>query len=133
MEHQLKKLPFLDVLSLHGIVTRQSCWLTKNGCTCKYAYGNMTQKKNPWQPSAFPSWLLQLTDVIEAKLELPKDYLNSCNANQYNVATHDLYWHNDNEKLFRKSETQRDVFIVSISFGATRTLFQKRNGECSVH
>jgi alkylated DNA repair dioxygenase AlkB len=120
-EKQLRELPLQDVLSQSGLVTRQSCWLTTNGCTCKYAYGNAIQRKSPWKPTQFPPWLVTMAQALEKKLELPLHYLNSCNANHYPLAQHDLYWHADNEKIFRQSEQQREVLIISVSFGVTRT------------
>ena len=120
-EKQLRELPLKDVLSQSGLVTRQSCWLTANGCTCKYSYGNAIQRKSPWEPTTFPVWMQQMAKALEQKLELPDNFLNSCNANHYVLAKHDLYWHSDNEKLFRFSETQREVLIVSVSFGVSRT------------
>ena len=73
-----------------------------------------------WTPNVWPSWLADLATQIAKVLGLSGDYFNSCNGNKYDNQHQSLYWHSDNEKLFRQSEFQRNVLIVSVSFGASR-------------
>ena len=112
---------------MSGILTRKSCWLVKEGCSCKYKYGK--QNKH-WDPSPFPPWMHEVSAFLEAELGLERGYFNSCNANFYESANHDLYFHADNEALFRRTDaptSQRDVTIVSLSFGQSRLFSLKQN------
>lgn len=115
---QLEALPWEEVVSTGGILTRYSCWLTPNDCFCQYKYGKKTQV---FDPVPIPAFLEQMSRRLEDFLGLQSGILNSINANKYSQARHDLYWHCDNERLFRASEFDRDTLIVSVSFGDTRT------------
>ena len=119
---QLGKLPWEDVYSLGGILTRRSCWFTELGCTCPYKYGKK-HKEKPWQPNKYPDWLSEVSRKIEEMLGLPQFYYNSCNGNMYSMPSHDLSFHKDDEPLFREAEApsaSRNVSIASLSFGQTR-------------
>ena len=119
---KLHALPWEPVVapSNRKLITRYACWLTRNPCSCPYKYG-----RKHWAPSPMPSWLEYMGDTLVAGLRsvgVPlKGYAgNGCNANMYSDHRHSLYWHSDDEALFRKSEFERDVLIISISFGAPR-------------
>jgi alkylated DNA repair dioxygenase AlkB len=115
----LKSLPWKEVKSMNGIVTRSSCWLVADTCCCTYKYGGKT-----WTPSVFPEWVSEIARNLEVFLERPLFSLNCCNCNSYGKAKESLYWHSDNESLFRESDSFqsgcRNVFIVSVSFGSER-------------
>ena len=111
---QLEALPWEEVLSQSGNLTRHSLWCTTGNCICPYQYG---KKNHVFQPLPMPSWMQVLTSDIEKLLSLRPGTLNCANLNKYSQPKHDLYWHSDNEKLFRASEFDRDALIVSVSFG----------------
>ena len=96
-------------------VTRSSCWFVKDDCKCPYKYS----KSKTWQPHPFPKWMEEAANFLSDLLgcEIP---FNSCNANLYETYNQDLYWHSDDEELFRQSEFQRETCIASVSFGASR-------------
>ena len=120
---KLETLPWEDVYSQGGVLTRRSLWLTPKECICPYAYG---RKKQVYQPVNIPSFLETMTRDLETFLGLEPETLNSLNANKYSEPEHDIQWHSDNEKLFRASEFDRNTLIVSVSFGATRTFSIRR-------
>jgi alkylated DNA repair dioxygenase AlkB len=120
---QLDALPWEDVLSQGGNLTRQSLWCTTGNCICPYQYG---KKRHVFQPLPMAPWLQVLAADIEKLLGLNTGILNCANLNRYSQPKHDLYWHSDNEKLFRASEFDRDTLIVSISFGQSRTFAIRR-------
>ena len=68
----------------------------------------------------WPKWIEEMARQLEVKLKLPNQFFNSCNGNRYQGSKENLEYHSDDESMFRKSEFERDVFIASISFGATR-------------
>jgi alkylated DNA repair dioxygenase AlkB len=111
---ELATLPFEEIKA-RKFVTRSSCWLVDAPCNCIYAYGG---KK--FEPIASPKWLTELKCKVAAIIKANPIHLNSCNANMYKTHKQDLYWHKDNEPLFRESEFNRDTYIVSLSFGANR-------------
>ena len=105
---------------MSGILTRKSCWFVKDGCKCKYKYGKMNKY---WEPNVFPDWMHEISEFVEKEMHLAQGYFNSCNANFYETSNHDLYFHSDNEALFRTADaptSKREVTIASVSFGATR-------------
>lgn len=120
----LRDLPWEAVKANHGrgVVTRSSCWFTNEPCECKYKYGNKFWKSNPT-----PAWIMDIGKALCDLLEVKHDAINSCNANKYTCDTEDLYWHSDGESLFRANDAfDRDVFIVSVSFGATRAFHVRK-------
>ena len=114
---KLEGLPWEDVVSPSSQkrVTRKSCWMTRAPCRCAYKYGHKV-----WKSSPIPPWLETLIGLVCSGLGVPEYDFNSCNANAYLEEDHGLAWHSDNEPLFRATEFDRDVFIISISFGASR-------------
>ena len=113
-----KSLPFEKVYSFdRKTVTRSSCWFTKHPCTCAYKYGKTNKS---WPPHPFPKWMDEMASDLCKLYDVEDGILNSCNANLYEHNKQDLYWHSDDEDLFRSSEFQRETFIVSVSFGAAR-------------
>ena len=128
-EAQLESLDWQQELSSRaGKLTRYTTWLVSGGCQCKYEYGN---KKHGC--SEFPAWLTELTNTVANVLGVEPSLLNSVCGNKYVVEQHDLFWHSDKERYFRESETQRDTFIVSLSFGASRMFeFRKKQGQDSI-
>ena len=115
----LHDLPWQEVKSFKGLVTRSSCWLVNQGCSCTYKYGITS-----WKPHVFPQWIDQLARKLEVLHSRPPNSFNSCNCNRYDKSNEDLMWHSDNEPMFRAGdsckESQRDVFISSVSFGSSR-------------
>ena len=78
----------------------------------------------------FNDFLTTLARKTEKLLGEEPGYYNSCNANLYTLPGHNLYWHADNEKIFREAEApseKRKVLIASISYGATRTFKIHKN------
>ena len=67
-----------------------------------------------------PSWVSDIKNQVAEIIKVNPVELNCCNANWYKTYKQDLYWHFDNEPLFRKSEWDRDTYIVSLSFGVSR-------------
>ena len=67
-----------------------------------------------------PQWVTDIGKVICQVTNDDVSEINSCNANWYVGEKEDLYWHQDDEDLFRTSDSFRDVRIFSISFGVTR-------------
>ena len=121
---ELHALPWEDV-SHKGTVTRSSCWLVKSGCCCPYPYGGKS-----WKPTSRPRWIERIARALESKLKLPFGFLNSCNCNKYAGSKEALAYHSDDERMFRQSEFQRDVYIVSVSFGQSRGFsIHKKYGE----
>ena len=134
-ESVFAKFPWQEVLARNGSVTRKSAWFTENDCTCHYSYAKWP--KGGWAPQQYNDLLVKLARQTEQLLGLDTGYLNSCNANLYSLPSHDLYWHSDDEKLFREAEAPKDkrkVLIVSLSFGATRTfrMRAKMHGDESI-
>jgi alkylated DNA repair dioxygenase AlkB len=117
--HQLDSLPWEEVTSSGGNVTRHSLWITPEDCVCPYKYGR--QKDAAWQPIMTPIWLTVMSRDLENHLGLESGVLNSVNCNKYSNPKHDLYWHSDDEELFKATAFDKDTLIVSLSFGATRT------------
>ena len=114
----LQSLPWQQEFSASGRLTRYTAWLVSPEfcCTrCPYKYGNKLHTS-----SSFPSWLVELTNEVCDAIGVSPKLLNSLNCNKYESAVHDLYWHSDNEPQFRKSLSQRDTFIVSLSLGSSR-------------
>ena len=74
-----------------------------------------------------PEWMIEIGNILSRAFDRDTNLINSCNANMYADNTQDLYWHKDNEELFRRSDTQRDVFIISVSFGASRPFHIRAN------
>jgi alkylated DNA repair dioxygenase AlkB len=117
----LEILPWQEAKSQGGKLTRKSCWFTTNGCSCPYQYG--MGKRNFYHPEQMPPWMLTMANQLEEMLQLEKGFFNSCNANLYACSEHDLYWHSDDEPLFRIVDaptSERNVLIVSVSLGSTR-------------
>ena len=113
-----KSLPFEKVYSFdRKTVTRSSCWFTKHPCSCSYKYGKTNKA---WSPHPFPKWMDEMASELCKLYGVDDGTLNSCNANLYENNKQDLYWHSDNEDLFRLTDFQRESFIVSVSFGASR-------------
>ena len=118
---RLEKLPWKEVQSQKGIVTRKSAWFTDKGCTCNYSYGKWP--KNGWVSTPFNDLLSEMAKKLEELFGFQQGYFNSCNGNCYTLPNHDLYWHADNEPMFREADApkdKREVFIASVSFGASR-------------
>jgi alkylated DNA repair dioxygenase AlkB len=111
---QLAELPWKAVRSMGGKQTRKSCWFTSKPCVCEYKYG-----RTKWTPIVMPEWMHEIGELVYKAVDLECNF-NSCNANFYEGPEEDLYWHADNESLFRKSECERSVNIVSVSFGSSR-------------
>ena len=77
---------------------------------------------------------MKLTALVAAILGIDVAALNSANLNKYTAVKHDLYWHSDNETMFRESELARNVDIFSFSFGASRTMsFRRKSIEKNHH
>ena len=121
----LDALPWKQVKAFRGKVTRSSCWFTVAPCVCPYKYGRNVQP--PWEAQPMPEWMIEIGNILSRAFERDTKLINSCNANRYDDDTQDLYWHKDNEDLFRRSDTQRDVFIISVSFGASRPFHIRAN------
>jgi alkylated DNA repair dioxygenase AlkB len=68
-------------------------------------------------PHNFPVWLKDLTAQVAKSINVSPEFMNCCNVNKYVSASHDCYWHQDDESLFRASELDRSTFIVSLSLG----------------
>lgn len=115
----MQKLPWKEVKSKDGILTRSSCWLTSSGCSCNYTYGK-GRAMQTWEQSDYPVWLADLTLQLANKLGISHQDLNSCNANRYEKDEEGLFWHEDDEPMFRQSDSNRSTFILSMSFGAPR-------------
>ena len=63
-----------------------------------------------------PQWVIDIGKVICSVTNDAECEINSCNANWYVGEKEDLYWHQDEEELFRTNDSIRDVKIFSISF-----------------
>jgi alkylated DNA repair dioxygenase AlkB len=112
-----------EVKGSNGDTTRHSAWYVNQGCSCSYVYG---QRGKAWEANIYPNWLVKLTALVAAILGIDVAALNSANLNKYSAVKHDLYWHSDNETMFRESELARNVDIFSLSFGASRTMSFRR-------
>ena len=122
-QDRLALLPWKEVKDFKGKkVTRSSCWFTNEPCLCPYKYG-----RTFWDSNPTPQWMKDMASSLCLAFELPDYSCNSCNANRYASDDEDLVWHADNEDMFRQTDFQRDVFIISISFGATRVFRVRRN------
>jgi len=95
------------------ILPRSAAWLTLEGCTCQYEYSGLL-----FEPLQMPPWFLDITETVCRTCGLG-DRPNSCNANYYDNGSQSVGWHSDDEPLF--DALNRDVLIVSLSLGATRT------------
>lgn len=95
------------------ILPRSAAWLTQSECKCKYKYSGMEFNPLPMQP-----WFEEIMDVVCRAVGL-RERPNSCNANLYDGGQQSVGWHSDDEYLFDAIE--RDVLIVSLSLGATRS------------
>jgi alkylated DNA repair dioxygenase AlkB len=119
---ELASVSWQEVKGKEG-VTRYSAWYVVDGCSCSYSYGRFGSS---WQANNFPQWLVTLTCLVASIVGVCPSSLNSANLNKYGADSHNLYWHSDDEKLFRESEMKRNVDIFSLSFGASRTMAFRR-------
>ena len=79
-------------------------------------------------PVTFPAWLVLLADRIAVICGLKNFEFNSANANLYNDGTESLYWHSDDEDLFKTRSSY--VTIVSLTVGAARSFaYKKKYGD----
>lgn len=99
-----------------GTMPRKTAWLVKKGCQCVYSYG-------PFQVPAveYPPWMLTMLAETMPLCGLPneEDWPNCCNMNLYEDGAAAVGWHSDDESLFQGKF--RDILIISLSFGVTRT------------
>lgn len=119
----LSDLRWIEVDDRHKKVSRSSCWMVDRGCTCTYQYGH----GKPWRSTLWPKWVKNVALAIEELLKLQVNGFNSCNGNRYATVEAHLQWPNDNESLFVKDAFNRDVFIASLSFGASRECCIREN------
>ena len=113
---------------MNGKITRSSCWLVADNCSCAYKYGNKS-----WPPSVLPGWINEIARSLETALKRPLLSNNCCNCSKYVKSSESLNWHSDNESLFREGDSFknscRDVFIASVSCGGERTfVFRQKYG-----
>ena len=104
-----------------GRITRSACWYTQVGCSCNYRYRGKT-----FLARDFPEWLCKLAKDIADFLKLDK-VPNACNFNKYENGSQTVWYHADDEDLFKTSSGA--TTIVSVSFGATRSFGFKKNYE----
>jgi len=97
----------------HLVLPRSAAWLTLEGCTCRYEYAGLE-----FDPLPMSRWFLDIMEIVCRTCGLA-DRPNSCNANFYDNGSQSVGWHSDDEPLF--DAVNRDVLIVSLSLGATRT------------
>ena len=91
-------------------------------CNCSYFCGGQN-----WAPTHFSEPISQFRNTVARLVGVHPLVLNSLNCNKYETSDQDIAWHSDNEALFRRSESQRNTFIVSVSFGAQRKFaFRKK-------
>ena len=122
LSNTFNTLPWEPIYSSQNrVLTRYACWLTTEGCSCKYRYGG---KNRP--PVPMPEWLISLTTKVAKAIGVHSDFLNSLNINMYSDPSHDCYWHADNEPLFKDLSKDRDTFIVSLSLGGSRKFSVRR-------
>ena len=119
----LSDLPWIEVDDRHKKVSRSSCWMVDKGCTCTYKYGH----SKPWKSTLWPKWVKNAALAIEERFKLPVHSLNSCNGNRYATEQQQLHWHKDNEGICVQEAFMRDVFIASLSFGASREFCIRKN------
>ncbi len=117
----LEKLPWINTYNKDHSLRLQTCWLTMGGCQCPYKYG----RNKPYKPAPFPEWLISITSRIKDLCNLNGYYLNSVNANRYDTGAQGLWWHSDDEAIF-KAKNQNNITIVSLSIGGQRDFKIKR-------
>lgn len=95
------------------VLPRSAAWLTREACKCRYEYSGLKFDPIPMEP-----WFDEITEEV-CKTCGFTERPNSCNANYYDGETQSVGWHSDDEPLF--DALNRDVFILSLSLGATRS------------
>lgn len=113
LRYLLSTLPWQPVYSKAGRQTRESCWITNVGCSCRYFYGH-----KDWIPSDMTSWLISLTQHIAAIVNVNPATMNSLNCNRYSDSLESLGLHADDEDIFKS--TTGEAVIISLTIGAER-------------
>jgi len=98
-----------------GKMPRQTQWMVKSPCCCKYGYGGHLV-----EPKAFAPWVEEAmsTCMHFCGLTNPAEWPNSCNLNLYEDGSQSVAWHADDETLFQGMNT--DCLIISLSLGRAR-------------
>lgn len=100
---------------------RKTAWFTLKGCNCPYGYSG-----THWEPTEFPRWLEELTNLVSKEIGGTCEWgcrPNSCNINLYEDGQDHVGWYSDDEILFGRPNI--DKVIISLSLGASRR-FQVR-------
>ncbi len=120
IKQKLAELPWEVVKDKAGLIKRSSCWMTMHGCTCSYGYGNKI-----WQPTSAPTWLCGLSNRVMEICGLGGYMVCGINANKYDNGAQNLWWHADDERLFKTPS--QSTTIVSLSIGSPRDFELKKN------
>eukprot|EP00927_Polykrikos_kofoidii_P077090 TRINITY_DN74077_c0_g1_i1.p1 TRINITY_DN74077_c0_g1~~TRINITY_DN74077_c0_g1_i1.p1 ORF type:complete len:713 (+),score=96.65 TRINITY_DN74077_c0_g1_i1:109-2247(+) len=105
-----------------GQLQRKTAWMVRKGCSCTYRYGGIEVEHQEFPP--WMSQLLQLT-MHQCGKDDPATWPDSCNLNLYEDGGKSVGWHADDEALFQGKF--RDVTIISLSLGVTRTFELRPN------
>merc|ERR1712232_71013 len=91
-----------------NIQNRSVAWLTRDGCSCVYKYGDTIAPPLRMEP-----WFLEITDAVCQVLGKDlrgMDMPNSCNINLYEDGHQSVGWHSDAENLF--AALTQDTLII---------------------
>ena len=116
----LAELPWHHLLHKDGSPKRSSCWMTHGKCSCKYKYGG-TQ----WKPTTMPQWTVDLARRLLELCGIPLTFtLDGLVANMYSDGFQGLWWHSDDEDIFKTKAS--NVTIISLTIGAQRPFLLKK-------
>ena len=111
---------WVEVVNGKGRAMRSSAWVTSDGCSCIYQYGDRV-----WEPTQMPEWLSEVTRKVASMCNFPPGVVpNSVNLNRYDGGAQKLGWHSDDEPLFFRDSPH--TTIISLSLGASRRFSMRR-------
>jgi hypothetical protein len=117
LNYELSKVHWNDQYGRDGL-KRASAWFTAHNCSCPYVYGGQS-----WPALPFETWMTDLANTLIEGLGI-KGVPDAVNLNKYANKKCSLYWHSDNELIFKQDDGGRT--IISLSVGATRAFWFKK-------
>ncbi|CAE7023242.1 ALKBH3 [Symbiodinium natans] len=99
-------------------IPRRTIFTVFNGCNCVYKYSGVAVK-----PTIEPDFVAEIRKYCVGISGLTTQP-NCCNINLYRDGHDSVGWHTDDEELFEGG--YKDITILSLSLGATRTFEVKK-------
>ena len=111
-ENCLNNLPWDRPMVSGSPLNREACWLTTEGCSCTYRYGQTS-----WLAHPMPPWMIKATYLVANVCGI-QPIPNCCNVNLYRGGNDAVGWHSDDEPLFDAKRTP--TCIISLTLGSSR-------------